>query len=473
MAITIGSSFHLAAAVPIDDRFVVADNTARDALAAGVRYEGLIVYSIGAGVMYQLVGGILDVNWTPIGGGGGSTPTVDLFSGDGVTVDFTLAVDPGSEDNTFVFVEGVYQQKDTYSVSGTTLTFSEAPVTGTNNVQVVSGSTSVVGVPGDGTVTSPKLAANALDSRTLLNAAIKASVSGNAMLLELKGADGNDPSPTNPVKIAFRDLDETLGTPVILDVTAALNTTISSGSTAGTVSAAMSRIYLYAINNAGAVELAWTTTNHWNNENSLISTTAEGGAGAADSSTPIYSTTARTTVPFRYLGYIESTQATAGTWATSPSRVALHTESLPNNRAIYHYDTANGYGATNTVIRMFANNTRTYDPSGLLTISNTDGFSVKANRPCEINIGYTENMTSQDPFGISKNTPVGGGITTAIQSITKSQRVALAYVNVAGDSVQVNLQDWCLPGDTYRPHTDGGVASVSANLQIYIFAREI
>ncbi len=122
---------------------------------------------------------------------------------------------------------------------------------------------------------------------------------------------------------------------------------------------------------------------------------------------------------------------------------------------------------------MFANNTRTYDPSGLLTISNTDGFSVKANRPCEINIGYTENMTSQDPFGISKNTPVGGGITTAIQSITKSQRVALAYVNVAGDSVQVNLQDWCLPGDTYRPHTDGGVASVSANLQIYIFAREI
>jgi len=53
----------------------------------------------------------------------------------------------------------------------------------------------------------------------------------------------------------------------------------------------------------------------------LITTTAEGGAGGADSSTVIYSTTARTNVAYRVLGIIRSTQATAGTWATAPSLI--------------------------------------------------------------------------------------------------------------------------------------------------------
>jgi hypothetical protein len=52
---------------------------------------------------------------------------VQNFSGDGSTVAFTLTYDPGNENNTQVFVNGVYQQKNTYGVSGTTLTFSQAP----------------------------------------------------------------------------------------------------------------------------------------------------------------------------------------------------------------------------------------------------------------------------------------------------------------------------------------------------------
>jgi hypothetical protein len=84
--------------------------------------------------------------------------SVDLFSGTGAQTAYTLSIDPGSENNTWVFVEGVYQQKDTYSVSGTTLTFSEAPPLGTNNLQVVIGSTLPLGVTGDGTVTKAKFA---------------------------------------------------------------------------------------------------------------------------------------------------------------------------------------------------------------------------------------------------------------------------------------------------------------------------
>jgi len=53
----------------------------------------------------------------------------------------------------------------------------------------------------------------------------------------------------------------------------------------------------------------------------LTTTVAEGGAGAADSAQVFYSTTLRAAQAIAIVGYIESTQATAGTWATSPSLV--------------------------------------------------------------------------------------------------------------------------------------------------------
>ena len=49
------------------------------------------------------------------------------FTGDGSATAFTLGIAPGAENNTQTYIDGVYQQKDTYTVSGTTLTFSTAP----------------------------------------------------------------------------------------------------------------------------------------------------------------------------------------------------------------------------------------------------------------------------------------------------------------------------------------------------------
>lgn len=101
------------------------------------------------------------------------------------------------------------------------------------------------------------------------------------------------------------------------------NLVISSGSTLGTISATQSRIAVLAINNAGTIELAAVNISGGTNltETGVISTTAEGGAGAADSASVVYSTTARTNVAYRVIGYVESTQATAGTWATAPSTI--------------------------------------------------------------------------------------------------------------------------------------------------------
>ena len=60
----------------------------------------------------------------------GTSALNQAFTGDGSTTAFTLSQDPKSENNTQVYINGVYQQKTDYTVSGTTLTFDTAPTSG-------------------------------------------------------------------------------------------------------------------------------------------------------------------------------------------------------------------------------------------------------------------------------------------------------------------------------------------------------
>jgi hypothetical protein len=53
----------------------------------------------------------------------------DNFTGDGTTTAFILSNSVANENVLSVYINGVYQNKNTFSVSGTTLTFSEAPPT--------------------------------------------------------------------------------------------------------------------------------------------------------------------------------------------------------------------------------------------------------------------------------------------------------------------------------------------------------
>jgi Ca2+-binding RTX toxin-like protein len=64
--------------------------------------------------------------------------TVDHFNGDGTNRVFTMSFAPGTESNMEVRVGGVLKHPDTYSISGTTLTFNvgEAPPPGSDNVLV-------------------------------------------------------------------------------------------------------------------------------------------------------------------------------------------------------------------------------------------------------------------------------------------------------------------------------------------------
>jgi len=95
--------------------------------------------------------------WGAIGGGGGSNLVSDTMTGDGVDTTLTLSNDPLNENNTQVYIDGVYQNKDTYSVSGTTLTFSTAPPNG-SAVEAMTIQPTAVNVPADASVTPAKIA---------------------------------------------------------------------------------------------------------------------------------------------------------------------------------------------------------------------------------------------------------------------------------------------------------------------------
>jgi len=74
------------------------------------------------------------------------------FTGNGSTTVFTLAADPGSPAGVVIYIDGVYQEEGTYSVSGSTVTFTEAPPTNAS-IEVVSYKTTAVGTTDANSVT--------------------------------------------------------------------------------------------------------------------------------------------------------------------------------------------------------------------------------------------------------------------------------------------------------------------------------
>lgn len=96
----------------------------------------------------------------------------ESFSGNGSTTAFTLSRSVARVIDIEVIVNNIQQSPydGSYSVNGTTLTFSEAPSTGTNNIYVIYRDQPVGSVvPADGTVNTAKLAANAVTPAKLQN----------------------------------------------------------------------------------------------------------------------------------------------------------------------------------------------------------------------------------------------------------------------------------------------------------------
>ena len=129
-------------------------------------------------------------SWGDIGGSGATNVSLNEFTGNGSTTAFTLSADPGTENNTQVYIDGVYQEKGTYAVSGTTLTFSTAPPNGTS-IEVMAFSASSVGVVADGSISTAKLASDAVTTAKILNANVTADKLATDAVTTVKITDLN------------------------------------------------------------------------------------------------------------------------------------------------------------------------------------------------------------------------------------------------------------------------------------------
>ena len=140
---------------------------------------------------------------------------------------------------------------------------------------------------------------------------ISASVASNALTVGYAAGQG----------LTFRNSTLNNGTPLQSVIGSALSLTVPSGATLGTTSGQQAQLALVVLYNSGAPALGIINLAGGYNldETTLLSTTAI--SSGATSATTAYSTSAISNSPFRVVGYINITEATAGTWATAPTLV--------------------------------------------------------------------------------------------------------------------------------------------------------
>ena len=200
--------------------------------------------------------------WGSIGGGGGTnTFTTDSFTGNGSTTAYALSQTVSSEDNLLVFIEGVFQQQDAYSIatSGgtTTLTFSSAPANG-NSILIYSIAAAVSGsnlnidsMTGDGSDTTLTLTiapVNENNTQVFIDGVYQSksnySISGTTLTFSTAPPNGSavevmtmtqtDINVPVDGTITSAKLSGDLVTPGALDVTGAVTAdglTVNSGTT--------------------------------------------------------------------------------------------------------------------------------------------------------------------------------------------------------------------------------------------------
>lgn len=164
-----------------------------------------------------------------------------------------------------------------------------------------------------------------------INASISASAgAGNTLTLRLTSADGTALTNANKALIPMRSASPASGAMVYREVTADLTLTLSAGSTLGFVANRFGRLWLALFDDAGTPRLGVINCRQPGGEavfplpaSGIASSTAEGGAGAADSAHVFYTGAAVVSKAYAVLGSVEwaAGLAAPGTWVSAPDRV--------------------------------------------------------------------------------------------------------------------------------------------------------
>jgi hypothetical protein len=271
---------------------------------------------------------------------------------------------------------------------------------------------------------------DALNINPLNNGSLAASVASNILTLTLKTAGGSTPSASDPVRITFRSTTDNDGSLLTRTVSASTAMTFASGSTLGMTNGVAARLWVGLLDNAGTVEVcAWNSYKTASSQKSLkgftpntdVTTTAE-GSGTAVSAHVLYSTNARTTVPFVLLGFLEISEATAGVWATAPTVVQTYRD---------------GYRKTGDVVQA----AYTQDgevATGTTTIpqDNTIPQNTEGDQFMSLNITPTNavNLLRINHTGSYSSGAVSGHMTVALFQDSTANALAVQKSGRSGDS---------------------------------------
>jgi hypothetical protein len=216
---------------------------------------------------------------------------------------------------------------------------------------------------------------------------------------------------------------------------------------------------VYAIDNAGTVELA-VSNSRIAAEGSLVTTTAEGGAGGADTAHTLYSTNARSNVPARLIGRIKSTQTVAGTWALAPSEISLTPFGTQAPRSEVRLHTSAGVGSTNTAIRRYSTVVKNIGTAITYASSATLGDSFTINEDGIYSIAVTDGATDAGDASIAGISLNSTQLTTSVYGIAGADRLSwngtrynAAMSVYTGTGAQASWTGFLRAGDVIRSHT--------------------
>lgn len=282
------------------------------------------------------------------------------------------------------------------------------------------------------------------------NAGVAVTLGGGAMTIDLKDAAGNDPTAASPVELQYQSATITTGTTANRSVAAALSITIPSTATVGTLSGVPSRIYFGLLDNAGTLELCY-----WNpivltahpcgvatyssvggilriNHSYVYTTVAN--TTASDLAKVIYSTSVRANVRVTPIGYIDSVQATAGSWATAITRIVLIGPTTPTTGDVINEGTtASGALLTGTTLVPLTDAIPIAGTDGDVYIAAGSGLSFSH---------HVQNMLEVEAIGNFANSAATDGLVAYIAFGPDLATLAVQAGNVvaAGDQQCIALK---------------------------------
>ena len=301
----------------------------------------------------------------------------------------------------------------------------------------------------------------------------------NSVVGEVKSFTAVHDTPSNGFTITlpagslqFRSTTLTDGTPVTRTNAAPTTLVVSSGSTLGTANNLLAVLEVRAVDTGSGFVPA--VVNIFgaprNDETDLITTVAEGGAGAADNYAVVYAAAVHSSKPYRVLGYIYSNQPSAGTWTTAFTLVQGASPQFRINStfsAIRVYTDA-GFGSTNTAIRRFSTVDYNFGTAITYTSSATLGDSFTINESGLYAISFTDNFTTTANMGISQNS---SQLTTTILSIATSDIIASTTAHTTGYQGCVAATLYLDAGDVIRAHCGLSLAAGANNGECFTITK--